>query len=308
MTTAYLAAEDHESTLTEELRRAGVAVGATHGRLFISEDESVEAAWAVNTWFDAVSLPIGSVGDAAKQLRARQRSWALYAPIHRGRASLIAEKLPPLSSHPLRLGDLAPTSPLGSWTLLKPDLMLAAERCSSPFPNGEPPLAELKEGPPNRAYRKLWEAFVALGRYPAAGDRAVDLGASPGGWTWLLAELGCRVAAVDKAPLDQAVAGLDRVEQLQTSAFGLSPSDVHGGRPPAWVVADIACYPERLFPLIERWTALDPPPTLIFTVKYQGPTDHQVTDRFRSLPGARLVHLHHNKHELTLLLEGSVTV
>jgi 23S rRNA (cytidine2498-2'-O)-methyltransferase len=221
---------------------------------------------------------------------------------------LIAEKLPPLSGRPLELGELAPTSPLGSWTLLRPDLTLVAERCSSAFPNGEPPLAELKFGPPSRAYRKLWEAFVVMGRFPAPGDTAVDLGASPGGWTWLLAELGCRVVAVDRAPLDPEVADGEGVVELQTSAFGLSPSDVHGGCPPAWVVADIACYPERLFPLIERWGSLEPQPKLIFTIKFQSPTDHEVTDRFRALPGARLVHLHHNKHELTLFVTSRVGI
>lgn len=303
MTTAYLAAGDHIPTLAEELRRAGVSVRAVHGRLFISDDEPVDASWAVNIWYDAVELPIASIGDAATQLRARQRSWALYAPAHRGRASLIAGKLPPLSGRPLRPGEHAPTSPLGSWTLLRPDLILASERCSSPFPNGEVPLAELKVGPPNRAYRKLWEAFVVLDRFPSPGDVAVDLGASPGGWTWLLAELGCRVIAVDKAPLDPAVAALGGVEWQGRSAFGLEPLELVEDRLPAWVCSDIACYPERLFTLIDRWRQLDPAPALIFSVKFQGTTDHAVVDRLRDLPGARLVHLHHNKHELTLLMD-----
>ena len=76
------------------------------------------------------------------------------------------------------------------------------------------------------------------------------------------------------------------------------------GRPPEWVCADIACYPERLLPLIDRWTALAPPPTLIFTVKFQGETDHDITDRMRAIRGARVTHLHHNKHELTLIIDG----
>ncbi len=304
MSTAYLAAEGHEERLSEELNRAGVDTSAIHGRLFITDVGPIDAAWAANTWFDTRRLPIESIGDAARRLRSRQRSWAMYAPVHRGRAALISEKLPPLSGRPLELGQPAPTSPLGSWTLLDPDVMLIAERCSSAFANGEVPLAELKVGPPNRAYRKLWEAFVDLGRFPEPGDDAVDLGASPGGWSWLLAELGCRVAAVDKAPLDETVAAMESVRTLQTSAFGLSPSGVFDGRPPKWVCSDIACYPDRLFPLIDRWMVLDPAPTLIFTIKFQGETDHDVTDRFRALPGARVRHLHHNKHELTLIVGG----
>ncbi len=301
MTTAYLAAESHESRLAEELSRAGVGVRAIHGRLFISDDAPISAAWAANIWFDAVELPIASIGEAARHLRALQRSWAVYAPVHSGRAYLITEKLPPLGERPLQLGEPGPTSPLGSWTLLDRNRMLTAQRCSSAFPNGEVPLAELRVGPPNRAYRKLWEAFVILGRFPEPGDLAVDLGASPGGWTWLLAELGCRVVAVDKAALDPGVAALERVDTVQASAFGLSPVDAVGDRLPAWVCSDIACYPERLFPLLDRWSTLEPAPTLIFTIKFQGETDHAIADRFRSIPGATVVHLHHNKHELTLI-------
>jgi len=304
MTTAYLAPTGYESVLAGELARAGVSIDRTHGRLFISLDKPFDAAWTANTWLDVAETPIASIGDAARQLRGRQRSWAPYAPEHRGRVSLVTEKLPPLSGRTLELGETAPASPLGSFTLLRPDLMLAAERCTSPFPNGEVPLAEMRIGPPNRAYRKLWEAFVLLDRYPKPGDLAVDLGASPGGWAWLLARSGCQVLAVDKAPLDETVSELDNVETVQTSAFGLEPADVHAGRVPRWVCSDVACYPDRLLPLVDRWGTLDPAPTLVFTLKFQGETDHEITDRFKSIPGASVVHLHHNKHELTFLLPG----
>ena len=35
------------------------------------------------------------------------------------------------------------------------------------------------------------------------------------------------------------------------------------------------------------------------TLKFQGDTDFAVMQRFAAVPGSRLVHLHHNKHELT---------
>ncbi len=305
--TAYLAPPGYEAELGQELRRAGVDRNLrwVHDRLAVVDGPPLAGgvAWALNTWFDVETLPIASIGDAARQLRERQRNWACFAPAPGGRAGLIAEKLPHVSGRPLALGEPAPTSPLGSWTLVEPGLMLAAGRCSSPFPNGEVPLVELREGPPSRAYRKLWEAFVALGRYPRPGDRAVDLGASPGGWTWLLAQLGCTVVAVDKAPLDPAVDALPGVSWLQGSAFGVDPATVAErlGGVPAWVCCDVACYPERLFGLLERWCSATPAPAVVCTVKLQGVTDHAVTDRLRALPGARLTHLFHNRHELTLL-------
>ena len=79
------------------------------------------------------------------------------------------------------------------------------------------------------------------------GDRCVDLGASPGGWTWLLAEVGARVTAVDKAPLDPALVARANVSALQESAFGLEPRAVD------WLVCDVIAYPERLLGLVRRW-------------------------------------------------------
>ena len=136
----------------------------------------------------------------------------MYAPLHHRRAALIQERLPHVSAKPVVFPAKAPSAPLGSWTLLSPDRMLAAARCSSPFANGEVAFVEDRTGPPNRAYLKLWEALVRLGRWPGPGERCLDLGASPGGWTWVLARLGATVVAVDKAPLDPKVAAMPGVD------------------------------------------------------------------------------------------------
>jgi 23S rRNA (cytidine2498-2'-O)-methyltransferase len=42
----------------------------------------------------------------------------------------------------------------------------------------------------------------------------------------------------------------------------------------------------------------------VCTLKFQGETDHDSAAAFAAIPGARLLHLHHNKHELTFLLPG----
>ena len=295
MTTAYLAAEGFEQQLRDELELANVAVTIVHGRLFVAEDR-VDAAWAINTWVDAERIPISSIGDAAKALRQRQRNWACYAPDHRGRAELITQRLPHVSAKPLRLGEPAPSAPLGSWSLLAPDLLLASTRCSSPFPNGEPRLVEDRDGPPSRAYLKLWEALVRVDRWPAAGDLCLDLGASPGGWTWLLAQLGAHVIAVDKAPLDPRVSSLATVEWRNDSAFALEPSSFDRID---WLCSDVIGYPSRLLALVERWQQSQRVGNMVVTVKFQGATDHGVARAFADLPRGRVFHLHHNRHELT---------
>ncbi|MDB5487546.1 MAG: hypothetical protein JWQ58_1261, partial [Reyranella sp.] len=174
MTTAYLAVDGLESQLREELTRGGVEVRAEHGRLLLSEAPPLRAAWAANIWHDCVELPVASIGTAAKSLRDIQRNWAMYAPLHHRRAALIQEKLPHVSAKPVVFPTAAPTAPLGSWTLLAPDRLLAAAACSSPFANGEVELVEDKVGPPSRAYLKLWEALVRLRRWPQPGERCLD--------------------------------------------------------------------------------------------------------------------------------------
>jgi 23S rRNA (cytidine2498-2'-O)-methyltransferase len=299
VTTAYLAAEGFESQLREELARAGVAVRAEHGRLLLSDAPVYDASWAANIWRDCLELPVASIGTAAKALRDIQRNWAMYAPVHHRRAALIQERLPHVSAKPVVFPTAAPAAPLGSWTLLAPDRMLAAASCSSPFPNGEVELVEDKSGPPSRAYLKLWEALVRLRRWPQPGERCLDLGACPGGWTWVLARLGANVVAVDKAPLDPKVAAMPGVEWRGESAFGLDPSSVG---PVDWLFSDVICYPARLLRLVERWRATGLVRNFVCTIKFQGETDHETARAFAAIPDATVLHLHNNKHELTFLL------
>ncbi|MBM3507355.1 MAG: hypothetical protein FJX64_06460 [Alphaproteobacteria bacterium] len=292
-TVAYLAPDGYVAELEREL---GGAARETHGRLVIAYGPELPVAWVANVWRNPVAIPIASIGDAAAKLRTIQRNWCLYSAAHHRRAALIAEKLPPVSARPLVFGTPAPTAPLGSWTLLSPETMLAASVCSSAFPNGEVQFVEDKEGPPNRAYLKLWEAFTLLGIKPGPGERCLDLGSSPGGWTWVLQHTGATVISVDKAPLDERVARPPRVEIRNQSAFALDPREVG---PVDWLCADIACYPERLLTMIQRWLAAGSVRRFVCTLKFQGETDFAAMQAFATIPGSRLLHLHNNKHELT---------
>jgi 23S rRNA (cytidine2498-2'-O)-methyltransferase len=293
--TAYLAAEGFEAELRAELGE----VSATHGRLLLAEGPPRPAAWAQNVWFDPVRIPIASIGEGAKALRAIQRNWWAYAPSLHRRTALMVDKLPKVSAKPQVYGEPAPTAPLGSFTLLDEHTLLAAAHCSSPFPNGEVAFVEDRETPPNRAYLKLWEAFTLLGRRPERGERCLDLGACPGGWTWVLASNGASVVAVDKAPLEPRIAAMPGVEVRQGSAFALDPAEVG---PVDWLCSDVICYPERLWRLVERWLASGLARNFVCTLKFQGDTDHETARRFAAVPGSILRHLSHNKHELTWML------
>ncbi|MBM3860194.1 MAG: hypothetical protein FJ395_11145 [Verrucomicrobia bacterium] len=285
--TAYLAPEGFVDELVAELGD----VAAVHGRLVLTEGPPRPAAWAANAWFDPARIRFTSIADAARTLRTIQRDWAAYSfHLHR-RAHLIASLLPPVTTKPSPFPAPIPARPPGSWTLLDEHTILASTHCSSPWPNGEIEFIEDHDAPPSRAYLKLWEFFSRVRRCPRPGDRCVDLGASPGGWTWVLQQLGATVLAVDKSPLAPRIAQLPGIEFRSESAFGLDPT------PADWLFSDVICYPSRLLELVRRWLPLSR--NMVCTVKFQGKTDHAVVRQLAAIPGAELLHLHHNRHELT---------
>lgn len=290
--TGYLAAPGFEAALAAEI---GPPVRRL-GRLLFAAGPPKPAAWAANIWHAPHAISFASIGEAASALRAIQRNWCLLSTgLHR-RAALIQARLPVVTAKPLAFPQPPPTAPLGSWTLVEPGLLIAAARCASPFPHGEGRFVEDRDGPPNRAYLKLWEALTLAGRHPRPGERCLDLGASPGGWTHALAKLGADVIAVDKAPLAPAVARLPNVTVRRMSAFALPPADIG---PVDWLFSDIVCYPTRLHRLIGAWLDAGLARNIVCTIKFQGETDLAAQAAFAALPGGRLVHLHHNKHELT---------
>jgi 23S rRNA (cytidine2498-2'-O)-methyltransferase len=73
--------------------------------------------------------------------------------------------------------------------------------------------------------------------------------------------------------------------------------------PTDWLFSDVVAYPARLLGLVRRWIDADAADRIVCTVKFQGETDHDAADAFAAIPGGRLMHLFHNRHELTFLWE-----
>ncbi|MFM9841698.1 MAG: SAM-dependent methyltransferase [Dongiaceae bacterium] len=293
-TTGYLAAEGFEAQLEQELGHDCIC--DRQGRLILAEGAARSAAWAANIWHSPRKIEFESISQAAAALRTMQRNWALYPHRLHRRASLIQDKLPHVSAKPLVFPSPLPKAPLGSWMLLDANRLLAAPHCSSAFANGVVEFVENKSAPPNRAYLKLWEALTLAGRWPQPGELCLDLGASPGGWSWVLQSLGARVIAIDRAPLDPEIAALPGIDYRAASAFALEPQAIG---PVDWLCSDIVCYPAKLLELVQRWLESGLARNLVCTIKFQGEADHGAAAAFAAIPGSRLMHLHHNKHELT---------
>jgi len=87
---------------------------------------------------------------------------------------------------------------------------------SAPWPLGIPRL-RMHADAPSRSALKLEEALLVLldqrerESLLRDGMRAADLGAAPGGWTWVLTRQGLRVQAVYNGPLRQHVLDSGRV-------------------------------------------------------------------------------------------------
>lgn len=292
--TGYLAQPEQLTRMLGELSR----VSAVHGSLVLADGPPQPCRWAQNVWLEPYRLSVTSIRDAVHQLCVLQRNWWPYAfQLHR-RSELTREQLPHVTARPLRFPEPAPVAALGSFTWLDAATLLCSPQCSSPFPNGEPRFVEFgeDEGPPSRAYLKLFESLTLLGHEPGPGDRCLEIGAAPGGWTWVLATLGARVVAVDRARLAPGVRALPNVEERPGNAFTATPDSV--GRV-GWLFSDVICYPERLWRYLELWLASGACQHFVCTLKFQGEEHYGAIEHFASVPGSRIVHLAHNRHELT---------
>ena len=291
MTTAYLAPEGYEKQLSEEIQ----APFQRYDRLFITPEPQT-LFWTQNTWLDPFTSHFETISEAATILKNIQRNWSLYPFSEHRRAALIAEKLPFISNKPVKFPAAKPTTPLGSWTLLDKNTLLASPHCSSPYKNGEITLEECREGPPSRAYLKLWEALILLGHTPKPDDKCLKIGSSPGGWTWVLANLGAQVLSVDRSPLAPNVAAMPGIHHKIGNAFAMTPSTVG---PIDWIFSDVACYPEKLLEWVQTWLQSGLCQNFICTLKFQGETTSDITKQFAAIPNSQVLHLANNKHELT---------
>lgn len=295
--TVHLAAAGHHQALVDELAHRGSRVVDQIDSLIFAQGAPGPAAWAQNSWLAPAEYRIRSIGEAARLLSSIQRNWHLHSVAHHRRAQLIADQLAPIRFRPLNFPAPVPDAPLGAFSLLERNRLLASPSCSSAFADGRPVFAEDREGPPNRAYLKLWEALTLARRRPGPGDLCLDLGASPGGWTWVLNRLGADVLAVDRADLAPQLAAEPRVTLHRGDAFALTADDL--GRPPDWILSDVIAYPARLLALADYWCHACPTAGIIITIKCQGAVDAAEIDRFLDINKARLCHLAANKHELT---------
>jgi 23S rRNA (cytidine2498-2'-O)-methyltransferase len=179
---------------------------------------------------------------------------------------------------------------------------------ASPWPMGIPRL-KFPRAAPSRSTLKLEEAILFfLGENPKVlqpGMKAVDLGASPGGWTWQLVRRSIRVTAVDNGPMDQALMDSGIVEHLRSDGFRYLPA-----KPVDWLVCDMVEQPSRIAALVARWLAGGHCRQVIFNLKLPMKKRSEELKRCRDIIETtlddaevpfrlRLKQLYHDREEVT---------
>ena len=124
---------------------------------------------------------------------------------------------------------------------------------SSPWPLGIPRL-RMHADAPSRSALKLEEALLVLldaderSRLLQPGMRAADLGAAPGGWSWVLMRQGLQVTAIDNGPLRPQLLDSGRVEHLRADGFSWQPPHALD-----WMVCDMVEQPRRVAERMATW-------------------------------------------------------
>lgn len=178
---------------------------------------------------------------------------------------------------------------------------------ASRWPMGIPRLRMPREAP-SRSALKLAEAmqeFAATHDFEP-GTTAVDLGASPGGWTWQLVQRGFMVTAVDNGPMDAKLMDSGQVKHRRDDGFHYQPPD-----PVAWMVCDMVESPSRIAHLVSKWIAKGWCRETIFNLKLPMKKRYEEVLRCRAiideaLGGSgyylRMKQLFHDREEVTAYL------
>lgn len=168
----------------------------------------------------------------------------------------------------------------------------------STFPAGDIPPAIDKQAP-SRAFAKVVEAELRLGERLQAGQTCVDLGASPGSWSYVALQRGARVTAVDRSPLRDDLMRHPRLHFHQGDAFKFRPET-----PVDWLLCDIIAAPQRSIDLLLDWLAAGLMRRFLVTIKFKGADEYGLLDTLKVRAPAlcadfRLTRLCANKNEVS---------
>ena len=179
---------------------------------------------------------------------------------------------------------------------------------SSPWPLGVPRLRQLSEAP-SRSALKLEEALLTLldeserKKLVQPGMKAADLGAAPGGWSWVLARQHIRGSAIDNGPMAESAMATGIIEHIRADGFLWQPP-----KPMDWMVCDMVESPRRVAARMAEWFAHGWCQQSIFNLKLpmkkRWDETRSCLEQFQRQAGRPLVvrarQLYHDREEITV--------
>lgn len=289
----------YEQELQTELNRLGLKFFLGFNKIFFVHKLVNKPVWAQDWWQSVQMIEFESPNHATKILK-EQKHMGCYYNMYPNEFPLARKIRKNLREFRMKRLDYEFNKKFDfkyfCWSLLSSHHLLIAEKPSSQFPLGWHEFNEDKTFPPNRAYLKLWEIFALHNIQLDKNSSVIDFGASPGGWTYVLSQHCKKVYALDKAPLDFKVAKIKNIEFKQGDAFKEKPSNYDNCQ---WFFSDIICTPERLYELVENWINNSSIQNYVCTIKFKGECQFDMIDHFLKISHSKVVHLYHNKHEVT---------
>jgi 23S rRNA (cytidine2498-2'-O)-methyltransferase len=164
-----------------------------------------------------------------------------------------------------------------------------------------------EEGQISRAKFKLLEAEERFGLDFSQFEKAVDIGAAPGGWTSLLLERGLEVTAIDPGDLHTSLLDNPKLTFLKKNASEVTLAEETFDL----FVCDMSWSPKQMAKLVaDLLPALVTGGTAIITVKLMHKKPFQTIRETLAAFGDHLYllrakQLFHNREELTLYLQKS---
>lgn len=289
---------------------------AAFARQTLPDCRPIQAA-SVNAWADAILETLLSALPDSQPWRLHL--WPAYGEGRAGshRCDLIraalAERLKKRRRALLRSLEagsepFTPATSLVQAVLTAPDAGLLSV-CTAPqpharralissFPAGDIAPAVDKQAP-SRAFAKVVEAELRLGERLQAGQSCVDLGASPGSWSYVALQRGARVTAVDRSPLRDDLMRHPRLHFHQGDAFKFRPES-----PVDWLLCDIIAAPQRSIDLLLDWLGAGLMRRFLVTIKFKGGDEYGLLDTLKTRAPElcvdfRLTRLCANKNEVS---------
>jgi 23S rRNA (cytidine2498-2'-O)-methyltransferase len=270
------------------------------GRLVMSPEVSPASplidCFAMNRWRNVKTVKFESKTQISNILTSTTPLWSLVNPTPDTVPIQTIINSPKLA---LQKFNVPFDGRYGSWTMLTDKSVVYSSDCSSRFPNGEVEFIENKKAP-SRAYLKLYEIFSKIQERPDKKLVHVDMGSSPGGWSYVLNQLGYQLVSIDKTELT-----FQNPKTLfwKRDIFSIKESELlsAGVTFDSWIFCDAIVTPDRILSLIQRWISTGFK-NFIVTIKLKGEINETMRNLlldFAKIDSSHFLHLHHNKNEIT---------